>query len=44
MALQYGLTSYDAAYLHLAMRLQLPIATKDSALREAATRAGVSIV
>lgn len=43
-ALQYGLTSYDAAYLGLAIRLRLPIATNDSALKEAAGRAGVGIV
>jgi predicted nucleic acid-binding protein len=30
------LTTYDAAYLELAMRLGLPIATKDKALRAAA--------
>lgn len=44
IALQYGLTSYDAAYLGLAIRLQLPIATNDSALKEAAGRAGVGTV
>jgi predicted nucleic acid-binding protein len=31
------LTTYDAAYLELAMRLGLPIATKNEALRQAAT-------
>jgi predicted nucleic acid-binding protein len=44
LALKYGLTSYDAAYLGLAMRLQLPIATNDGALKEAAGRASVGIV
>lgn len=44
LALQYNLTSYDAAYLHLAMRLQLPIAAKDSALRQAAFSAGVGVI
>ena len=44
LALQYGLTSYDAAYLGLAIRLQLPIATNDVALKEAAGRAGIGIV
>lgn len=44
LALQFGLTSYDAAYLGLAIRLQLPIATNDGALKEAASRAGVGIV
>ncbi len=40
LALRYDLSSYDAAYLELALRLQLPIATKDAALRQAATAAG----
>lgn len=44
LALQYDLTSYDAAYLGLAIRLQLPIATNDGALKEAAGRAGIGIV
>ena len=41
LSLQFGLTSYDAAYLGLAMRLGMPIATKDGALRSAAGRVGV---
>ena len=41
LALRYDLTSYDAAYLELALRLQLPIATQDAALRDAARAAGV---
>ena len=32
-----GLTTYDATYLELAMRLGLPLATKDKALARAAT-------
>lgn len=44
LALQYNLSSYDAAYLHLAMRLQIPIATKDNALKDAAIRAGVGVI
>jgi predicted nucleic acid-binding protein len=36
-----GLTAYDAAYLELAMREGLPLATLDQQLREAATRLGV---
>lgn len=39
-----GLTSYDAAYLELAMRSGLPLATRDVALRAAAERAGVTLV
>lgn len=41
LALRYGLTSYDAAYLDLALRLQAPLATQDAPLRDAATAAGV---
>ena len=37
------MTSYDAAYLELAMRLGLPLATMDRQLADAATRAGVAI-
>ncbi|MGH2367340.1 MAG: type II toxin-antitoxin system VapC family toxin, partial [Chloroflexota bacterium] len=33
---RYGLTSYDAAYLELAIRRGLPLATFDAALQEAA--------
>lgn len=43
LALRYGLTSYDAAYLDLALRLHLPLAAKDGALCDAAHAAGVSI-
>jgi predicted nucleic acid-binding protein len=32
----HGLTSYDAAYLELALRRQLPLATLDDDLRQAA--------
>lgn len=44
LALQYDLTSYDAAYLHLALRRQLPVATQDAALAQAARLAGVGVV
>lgn len=40
----YGLTSYDAAYLDLALRWQLPLATLDDDLRKAATTLGVHIL
>ncbi len=43
LALRHDLTSYDAAYLDLALRLQLPIATQDAALREAALASGVGL-
>jgi predicted nucleic acid-binding protein len=38
------LTSYDAAYLDLAMREGLPLATRDNDLIRAARRLGVKIV
>ena len=43
LAREYGLTSYDAAYLELAMRLGVPLATMDRQLADAATNAGVTI-
>jgi predicted nucleic acid-binding protein len=43
LALRHDLTSYDAAYLDLALRLQLPIATQDADLREAALASGVGL-
>lgn len=44
LALRFGLSSYDAAYLDLAMRLGLPVAAKDGALHDAAIKAGVGVV
>lgn len=41
---QYGLTVYDAAYLELAIRKGLPLATKDSDLLKAALLEGVPTV
>jgi predicted nucleic acid-binding protein len=38
-----GLTSYDGAYLELAGRRSLPLATRDQALRRAAIRSGVPL-
>jgi predicted nucleic acid-binding protein len=40
---EYGLSSYDAAYLELAMREGLPLATQDDPLRRAAERCGVRL-
>jgi predicted nucleic acid-binding protein len=40
----YGLTPYDAAYLELALRLGLPLATLDGALRNASKQAGVEAI
>lgn len=36
LARRHGLTVYDAAYLELALRLRLPLATFDTALARAA--------
>jgi predicted nucleic acid-binding protein len=41
LALKYQLSAYDAAYLELALRRGLPLASRDSALNKAAKRAGV---
>lgn len=38
---RYRLTLYDAAYLELAVRRNLPLATQDAELRAAAKTAGV---
>ena len=38
------LTAYDAAYLELAMRLGIPLASKDGDLCDAAERLGVSVL
>jgi predicted nucleic acid-binding protein len=40
----YQLTAYDASYLELAIRRQLPIATSDRALANAAHAANVMLV
>ena len=44
LARQYALTSYDAAYLELAMRREAVLVTTDRALAAAATDIGVSIL
>lgn len=41
---RYGLTAYDAAYLELARRKSLPLATFDKDLIAAAPQEGVSLV
>jgi len=41
LARQEGLTTYDAAYLELAMREGLPLATLDTQLKPAAAHLGV---
>lgn len=44
LATTYQLTSYDAAYLDLAKRLSLPLATRDGDLAKAAASEGIRIV
>ena len=39
----HAITAYDAAYLELALRMGLPLATLDAKLRPAAAAAGVPI-
>lgn len=42
LARQFGLSAYDAAYLELAMREGLPLASLDAQLLDAARQAGVA--
>jgi predicted nucleic acid-binding protein len=44
LARAQALTAYDAAYLELAMRLGVPLATKDTELGAAAERVGVRVL
>jgi predicted nucleic acid-binding protein len=44
LAEKHNLTSYDASYLELAMRLALPLATVDKDLVRAADDAGVALL
>lgn len=41
---EYQLSAYDAAYLDLAIRRGMPLATRDQRLREAAANAGVPLI
>ena len=43
LAQEYNLSAYDAAYLELALRYSLPLATLDTDLRKAAEKVGVAI-
>ena len=43
LTLCFRLSSYDAAHLELALRLQLPVATVGVALRDAALASGVGV-
>jgi predicted nucleic acid-binding protein len=44
LARKHGLTTYDAAYLSLALREKLAVATSDVALRRAALAEGVTLI
>ena len=44
LARKHGLTVYDAAYLELAVRLDVPVASLDRALNAAARSEGVDVV
>ena len=44
LADRHRLTLYDAAYLELALRLNLPLATLDQALRDAAAALGLAVL
>jgi predicted nucleic acid-binding protein len=44
LARRYRLSAYDAAYLELALRTGLPLATLDAGLAKAAATAGVQIL
>ena len=44
LARSHRLTSYDAAYLELALRRSLPLASRDQALQAAARAEGVPLL
>jgi predicted nucleic acid-binding protein len=44
LAAQFGLTTYDAAYLDLAQRRSLPLATLDKRLRDACTTTKLEVL
>ena len=43
LAREHALSAYDAAYLGVAARRGIPLATRDRSLREAARRSGVAV-
>lgn len=43
LASKHELTVYDATYIELAMRRQLPLASNDARMKQAATRSGVEL-
>lgn len=44
LGMAYSLNIYDASYLELALRTGLPLITRDSALADAATNAGCTVL
>ena len=44
LARRFGLTTYDAAYLELALRLNAALATLDKALVRAASAVGIELI
>jgi predicted nucleic acid-binding protein len=44
LAVQHAISSYDAAYLELALRKKAPLATLDAGLARAAFEAGVELI
>jgi predicted nucleic acid-binding protein len=44
IAVENGLTVYDAAYLELAQRKRIPLATLDAVLRKSAVAAGIEVL
>jgi predicted nucleic acid-binding protein len=44
LARKHALTTYDAAYLTLALRAKLSLATSDQALKKAALVEGVTLI
>ncbi len=44
LSLKHGLTAYDAAYLEVSMRRELPLASFDKALARAARSEGVEVI
>lgn len=44
LAERFGLSTYDAAYLELAQRHRLPLASLDADLRAAATALGLPVL
>ncbi len=44
LAEKHGLSVYDATYLEMALRRKLPLATRDAALRQAATRCKLQVL